>query len=247
MHWNWNEFARKLHFRILHWGENENALFSAGGCALPHTSLECPYSSPCSPPFLMTFNFSFFGSGTSFGIFSWIGAGSEGFFGSFGDFFTAGFSVVGLTTLGSPFLGAGVGAGVGFSVSLGVVVVVGFGAGFSVGLGVVVVVGFGAGFSTGLGVVVVGFGVVVVGFGVVVVVVTGFLVVVVVGFGVVVVVVVGFGVVVVVVGFGVVVVVVVVVGFSSSKRALLTRTFGSCTLGSLTRARYRLYGDPRYR
>lgn len=118
------------------------------------------------------------------------------------------------------------------------VVVVGFAAGFSVGLGVVVVVvvvGFGAGFSVGLGVVVVvvGFGVVVVGFGVVVVVVvTGFLVVVVVGFGV------------------VVVVVVVVVGAflgSASKRTLLTRTFGSCALGSFTLARYRLYGDPRYR
>lgn len=117
----------------------------------------------------MTFSFSCFGCGTSFGIFSWIGAGSDGFF-TTGSFF-AGLAL----GCSSCFLGAGVGAGVGFSVGLGVVVV-GFGAGFSVGLGVVVVVvvvGFGAGFSVGLGVVVVvvGFGVVVVGFGVVVVVV----------------------------------------------------------------------------
>lgn len=196
------------------------------------------YSSPCSPPFLMTFSFSCFGAGTSFGIFSWIGAGSEGFLadslaGFLVDSAVVGFSValgLGFSATGS-FL-----AGAGFSVGLGVVVV-GFGAGFSVGFGVVVVVvvGFGAGFSVGFGVVVVGFGVVVVvvvGFGVVVV------VVVVVGFGVVVVVVVvvtGF-LVVVVVGFGVVVVVVVVVFFgSSSKRTLWTRTFGP--LGSFTRAR----------
>lgn len=198
------------------------------------------YSSPCSPPFLMTFSFSCFGTGTSFGIFSWIGAGSEGFLadslaGFLVDSAVVGFSValgLGFSATGS-FL-----AGAGFSVGLGVVVVVGFAAGFSVGFGVVVVdvvVGFGAGFSVGFGVVVVGFGVVVVvvvGFGVVVV------VVVVVGFGVVVVVVVvvtGF-LVVVVVGFGVVVVVVVVVFFgSSSKRTLWTRTFGP--LGSFTRAR----------
>lgn len=118
----------------------------------------------------MTFSFSCFGCGTSFGIFSWIGAGSDGFFttGSLDGFF-AGLAL----GCSSCFLGAGVGAGVGFSVGLGVVVV-GLAAGFSVGLGVVVVVvGFGAGFSVGLGVVVVvvGFGVVVVGFGVVVVVV----------------------------------------------------------------------------
>lgn len=195
------------------------------------------YSSPCSPPFLMTFSFSCFGAGTSFGIFSWIGAGSEGFLadslaGFLVDSAVVGFSValgLGFSATGS-FL-----AGAGFSVGLGVVVV-GFGAGFSVGFGVVVVdvvVGFGAGFSVGFGVVVVGFGVVVVvvvGFGVVVV------VVVVVGFGVVVVVVVvvtGF-LVVVVVGFGVVVVVVAFFG-SSSKRTLWTRTFGP--LGSFTRAR----------
>lgn len=196
------------------------------------------YSSPCSPPFLMTFSFSCFGTGTSFGIFSWIGAGSEGFLadslaGFLVDSAVVGFSValgLGFSATGS-FL-----AGAGFSVGLGVVVVVGFAAGFSVGFGVVVVdvvVGFGAGFSVGFGVVVVGFGVVVVvvvGFGVVVV------VVVVVGFGVVVVVVVvvtGF-LVVVVVGFGVVVVVVAFFG-SSSKRTLWTRTFGP--LGSFTRAR----------
>lgn len=158
----------------------------------------------------MTRSFSCFGLGVSFGIFSWIGAGSVRRSGAgvgvacsflaffFGASVGAGFSaVVGLAGVSFFLGGAGVVVGVGFGVAFSVVV----------GLGVVVVV------VTGFAVV--GFGVVVVvgGFGVVLVVVTGFLVVVVV---------------VVVVGFGVVVVVVVVVvGAASGFLTVPDSTAGS--------------------
>lgn len=173
---------------------------------------------------MITFNFSCFGLGVSFGTFSCIGAGFVGV-----SLELAGCSVAdGFLSLFFVVTGTSVEA---------------FGA--SVGFGVVVVA-FGVAVVLGLEVVVVGFGVVVVvvGLGVVVVVVAaGFgVVVVVVGFGVVVVVVVGFGVVVVVVvGFGVVVVVSVAGLYFTSR----TSIFG--ILGRGTRAKNLLYGEPKYR